>query len=263
MRFNFEKFLDRLSIVSFELDHRNVHKTVHDLMKMMKQVMLGTKNKSFNANTYDLNMASRNISMKNVNANVVAIATSTKTSNWQRIFEWMKNTRVNTGILIIIGKINSEKENYLQQVVQNMSSNSMFYLMFFKKDENRTPIWNQIISLQECRKGIINRISFDSFGRIEENFDMKGFQIRAVALDWEPYFTIPNCKIKDKDCKENSYLGETMNILGEMMNFTWEAYRQESDDWGTKPISGPANSSGVWGGVTGDVFYGKYQLSIR
>ena len=54
-----------------------------------------------------------------------------------------------------------------------------------------------------------------------------------------------------------------MNVLGDMMNFTWEAYRQESNNWGTKPISGPANSSGVWGGVIGDVFYGKYQLSIR
>ena len=263
VRFNFEKFLDRLSIASFDLDNREVRKTIHDLMKMMKQVMLGTKNKSFYVHTNDLNTTTRNKSMENFDANVVAIATSTKTSNWQRTFEWMKNTRVNTGILLIIGNINSEKAHYLDKVVQNMSFNSMFYLMFFKENENRSPVWNQIISLQECKKGIINRISFDSVGRIEENFDMKGSNIRAVALDWEPYFTIPNCKIMDKECKENSYLGETMNILGDMMNFTWEAHRQDLNDWGTKPISGPANSSGVWGGVTGDVFYGKYQLSIR
>ena len=263
MRFNFEKFLDRLSIVSFDLDDSKVHKTIHDLMKRMKEIMLGAKNKSFYVNTNDLNTTTRNKSMENFEANVVAIATSTKTSNWQRTFEWMKNTRVNTGMLIIIGEINSEKAQYLDQVVQNMSFNSMFHLMFFKENENRNPIWNQIISVQECGKGIINRISFDSFGRIEENFDMKGLNIRAVALDWEPYFTIPNCKIKDNDCKENTYLGETMNVLGDMMNFTWEAYRQESNNWGTKPISGPANSSGVWGGVIGDVFYGKYQLSIR
>ena len=107
MRFNFEKFLDRLSIVSFDLDDSKVHKTIHDLMKRMKEIMLGAKNKSFYVNTNDLNTTARNKSMENFDANVVAIATSTKTSNWQRTFEWMKNTRVNTGTLIIIGEINS------------------------------------------------------------------------------------------------------------------------------------------------------------
>ena len=67
----------------------------------------------------------------------------------------------------------------------------------------------------------------------------------------------------DKECTENSYLGETMNILGDMMNFTWEVHRQRQGDWGTKPKYGPSNANGIWGGVIGDVFYGKYQLSIR
>ena len=63
--------------------------------------------------------------------------------------------------------------------------------------------------------------------------------------------------------EENTYLGEVMNILGDMMNFTWEVHRQEHGDWGTKPIHGPSNASGIWGCVIGDVFDGKYQLSIR
>ena len=33
-------------------------------------------------------------------------------------------------------------------------------------------------------------------------------------------------------------------------------------NWGVRPISGPYNSSGVWGGVMGDVINRKYHLSL-
>ena len=54
-----------------------------------------------------------------------------------------------------------------------------------------------------------------------------------------------------------------MNTLGAITNFTWEVLRQKDDNWGTSPISGPANASGIWGGMVGDIFYGSYQISIR
>ena len=263
MKLNFEKFLDRLSITSFDVDDERVHKTIRDLMKLIKHLRLDTKYKSSYVTTEYLDIAIKNKSMKNFCSNVVAISSSTKTSNWPKMFDWMANTRVNTGMLIIIDKLNSKKVRYLHQIVQNMTFNSMFYLMYINEEEDRFPVWSQVISLQGCKKGIINKITFDSFGKIQENFDMKGINIQAVALDWEPYFSIPNNVNMNDSGEENTYLGEVMNILGDMMNFTWEVHRQEHGDWGTKPIHGPSNASGIWGGVIGDVFYGKYQLSIR
>ena len=263
MKFNVEKFLDRLSIASFDVDDKKVYKTIHDLMKLIKHLRLDTKYQSSYVTTEYLDMVMKNKSMKNLSGNVVAITSSTNTSNWPKIFEWMVNTRVNTGILMIIDKLNSKKVHYLHQIVQNMTFNSMFYLMYINEKEDRSPIWSQVISFQGCKKGIINEITFDEFGRIQENFDLKGINIQAVALDWEPYFSISNNENMNNIGEQNSYLGEVMNILGNMMNFTWEVHRQEHGDWGTKPINGPFNASGVWGGVIGDVFYGNYQLSIR
>ena len=33
-------------------------------------------------------------------------------------------------------------------------------------------------------------------------------------------------------------------------------------NWGTRPISGPANKSGIWGGVFGTVINGEFDTSL-
>ena len=71
-----------------------------------------------------------------------------------------------------------------------------------------------------------------------------------------------NC-VEPTKCHSGGYLAEVMDILGSMMNFTWETHQESEGNWGTKPSFGPANSSGVWGGIVGSVFNGTYQLSIR
>ena len=260
IRFKFETFLDNFSIVSFDLHEKNVHKTMIDLMKLAR---VDSKNKSYYVSVNDLNTMTRNITIKNLERNAVAITSSTKMSNWGKTFKWMKNTRVNTGILVIVGQLDYSKIDYIQQIVRNMSVNSMFYLTYLNKKDIGYQVWNQIISLEGYEKGIMNPLTFDCFGRIHENFDMQGTNLKGVALNWEPYFYMNNCQTHDKDCRDASYVADVMNILGDMMNFTWESHRQEHNIWGTKPISGPPNSNGIWGGVIGDVFYGKYQISIR
>ena len=144
-----------------------------------------------------------------------------------------------------------------------MSTNSMFYQTHVKEGENELPTWNQVILLKGYNRGIVNKIKFDYSGRIIVTFDMQGTSIVGLALTWEPFFSIKDCRDLETICKERSYLADTMNILGAMANFTWEVHRQKDDDWGISPISGPANASGIWGGMVGDVYYGKYQLSIR
>ena len=63
MKFNFEKFLDRLSIASFDVDDKRVHKTIQDLMKSVKHVRLDTKYQSSYVTTDYLDMAMKNKSM--------------------------------------------------------------------------------------------------------------------------------------------------------------------------------------------------------
>ena len=47
-----------------------------------------------------------------------------------------------------------------------------------------------------------------------------------------------------------------------MYNFTWVSTREPAGDWGVVPKSGPANPSGVWGGVVGGVKNETYQMSV-
>ncbi len=53
-----------------------------------------------------------------------------------------------------------------------------------------------------------------------------------------------------------------MNILAGKYNFTWESHQSLDGKWGTRPISGPANKSGIWGGVFGSVVNGNYDISL-
>ena len=50
--------------------------------------------------------------------------------------------------------------------------------------------------------------------------------------------------------------------MSKISNFTWECHGDVNDNYGTTPLSGPANDSGTWGGVVGDVFYGRYHFSM-
>ena len=87
--------------------------------------------------------------------------------------------------------------------------------------------------------------------------------MKSSALSWEPYLSITNCADTGQECNSKGYLADVMDILGVMMNFTWESHAQREKDWGIIPISGPPNASGIWGGVIGDVFNGTYPLSVR
>ena len=263
VRYNFEKFLDYLSIVSYDLYDRNVHKTAHDIVKLMKAIKLEREEKSFYLSIKDLRNLKGNVTRDHFSGNTIAMVSSIQTSNWLKMFQWMSNTRVNSGLVVITGKLNDSTSTYLDRVVNNISTNTMFYQTHIHENNSESPTWNQVIALKGYERGILNQIKFNSSGRIVENFTMQGINIIGLALSWEPYFSIESCTDMKTICMERSYLAEVMDIMGDMMNFTWEAHRQHDDNWGTSPISGPANSSGVWGGMIGDIFYGKYQLSIR
>ena len=52
-----------------------------------------------------------------------------------------------------------------------------------------------------------------------------------------------------------------MKIIGQLLNFTMNHHGIPISDLGTAPIEPPANASGKWGGLFGDVFAAEYQMS--
>ena len=52
-----------------------------------------------------------------------------------------------------------------------------------------------------------------------------------------------------------------MRVIGELLNFTVQHHHHTIKELGTAPIEFPANASGKWGGLFGEVFAAKYQMS--
>ena len=58
-------------------------------------------------------------------------------------------------------------------------------------------------------------------------------------------------------------LSELQDVACKVLNCTWEIIEpQDEYGWGVKPISGPYNQSGIWGGVMGGIINGDYMLSL-
>lgn len=51
-------------------------------------------------------------------------------------------------------------------------------------------------------------------------------------------------------------------FIGTLLNFTWTSHAPPDGSWGVRPISGPFNRSGVWGGAMGSVVNGEYHVSL-
>ena len=80
---------------------------------------------------------------------------------------------------------------------------------------------------------------------------------------WEPYLKLYGCNEEGKLCRSEGYLADVMDIMGKIMNFTWEAHCRKDNNWGGVPLSVSHNSSRMWGGVLGDVAYGDYPISVK
>ena len=261
---NFERFLDHVSIVSFDKDDRSVHSAIYHLLLLSWKKRSKLHKTSFYTSVQYLGEQQNMVRTVNMlNRNIIAIASSTDPSRWQKYLNLSTKTKTNSVILVLTGVLDSSQVRTLYKMINELSSNSMFYVMYRTNKDPLNCMWYQIINLHGYDKSIINLIEFDSSGKIIENYDLQGIHLLSVSLTWSPYFIITNCANQHKNCQSEGYLAETMDILSGMLNFTWESHREKDSFWGTKPISGPANSSGVWGGVIGQVFNGTYQLSIR
>ena len=58
-------------------------------------------------------------------------------------------------------------------------------------------------------------------------------------------------------------LSELQDVVCSILNCTWDVTEPyDGYGWGVKPISGPYNKSGVWGGALGGVINGEFMFSL-
>jgi hypothetical protein len=119
-----------------------------------------------------------------------------------------------------------------------------------------------IVMLNNVTQAVINPVTFNQFGQIKEEYNLQGIEMISITLSWAPYFIIENCDEFGKNCDQKGFLSDYMNGLGRILNFTWDSHAPPNGSWGVRPISGPFNKSGIWGGAMGGVINGDYALSL-
>ena len=257
--FKTEYSLNHLSLVSYEQKDKNVNKMIYQFIssEMLSQDgirvcvhnFVSTGNSSTFYDPY-------------LHTNVLVVASASNPQNWGHYLEFMTTLKVKSSVLLFVGDIDSQKWQLFMDMSNNLAKNALFYVAFQDPSLQRM-IWHHVITVKSYQTSVINQLQIDSRGRLTENYDMQGLHIISITLSWAPYFTLLDCTEEKRNCHSEGYLTDMMNILGEMMNFTWESHGEIEGNWGTTSISGPSNSSGVWGGVVGHVFNGSYPLSIR
>lgn len=195
--------------------------------------------------------------------NVLVITTFRSSNSWDNIIKLLVGTKVKSSMILFVGKFDAAKWMLFTQMLDNLSKNSMFYLAHQNQYRSNEIIWYRITTLTGYENAVFHQLEYDSEGRVLKYYDMQGLHVVSITESWAPYFSLLDCTSDKRSCKSEGYLTDVMNILGAMMNFTWESHGEIDGNWGTTPVSGPSNSSGIWGGVTGHVFYGTYQISIR
>ena len=195
----------------------------------------------------------------------LVLVTSSTSRNWRNYIEIITSTKIMSCVVICIGQLPNEKLQEVTQSLIKQSENAYFYWLGIKFGKPNSMDWKQIISVKNNKKIIATPIEFDSFGRAVLTKNLNGMHINCTNLDWSPWFKFSDCKGPNTtNCSGVGYLADVMNIFGARFNFTWSCDKEPEGNWGNiRPILGPRNASGSWGGIFGLVINGTYQTSIN
>ena len=199
----------------------------------------------------------------NLDVYVVITETSilSRDTSFQMYLEKMSLFKIKRSLLVFSDLMDAEDEENLMEKMQNLLAQNAFFYMMYQKEENVTT-YKQIISLTNHTVTLVQDIEFNALGQASENYNLEGTQIISYTLSWAPYFSINNCDDNGQNCELEGFLSDFMDAVCQIVNCTWTSYAPVSGSWGVRPISGPYNKSGVWGGAMGRVLNGEYHISL-
>ena len=195
---------------------------------------------------------------------IVLMAKSDQLKNeesFQSYLSLIAISKVKRGLIIFTTPFSAEHKSLLNDMIDALDANSLFYIAYKDAITSKTK-YMQVITIRRAGRGILNDVKVTRMGQIIENYDMQGLKIMSLTLPWAPFFTIKNCDSEGKNCEMYGFYGDLMTEMGRVMNFTWDSHADPDGNWGVRPISGPVNMSGVWGGAMGSVVNGDYPISL-
>ena len=204
---------------------------------------------------------------------IILLASSSNPENWNDYLKMLVNTKVKSSVLVMAGDMDQEKIAQMKRSLNALSKNSLFYWVYnspytLNEKKSTSMIWNQVITLINYKKAVINRLRFNPTNdQLIEEYNMQGTHLFSTTTTFPPYTNMPiacrECRPMKRcpQCKMTGMVADLLNIVGRKMNFTWESHENPENKVGSSPVSGPANASGAWEGTLGDIFYGDYQMS--
>ena len=194
--------------------------------------------------------------------NLVVIST-VEAVNMDVDLEIMTKGKIMKSMIVIVDPINETFISRMKNTIRNMSKNMFFYLVFSDEFNVESMVVQRVISIQNNDKILFQHVQFDNNGKIVANYNLEGMHIPCITLSWAPYAELIDCDPKNqRNCITEGYLSELLNIVARQLNFTWHCDAEPNGNWGVIPISGPANASGIYGGVVGLIANGSYPLGV-
>ena len=156
---------------------------------------------------------------------------------------------------MFVDRFDSNQESRLNDVLNNLVTGNAWFILLYQNSIMTK--YRNILSLPNNTKTLVQDIEFAESNQMVKNYNLEGLELYSNTLSWEPYFMISNCDDMGKDCKMRGFLNEFMNVMGNMINFTWTSHAPPDGSWGI------VDENGVWTtGPMGSVIKGEYHMSI-
>ena len=158
-----------------------------------------------------------------------------RSNQFQFVLEAIHEHKIQKSILVMA---KNETKNF-QNIAESFSKNCYFYLLQY--DHPDLSVWYTVIILNHKSQIIMNKIEFETDGKIIEDYDFKGMEIVATALAWDPIIAYTKCDNKGRNCNSYGILVDLIDMWSKDYNFTWDiftGYPGIDWGWGTAPKSG-------------------------
>jgi hypothetical protein len=165
---------------------------------------------------------------------------------------------VRSSVLCTKSAWTDSEETYFKKTLAEFKHDSFFYLAVSSEVMVN---WFQVITLKSGYSMTKLKFSPNTFQMIED-YDLKGITVYSISLSQASFIQFEDCDQDGKQCKTYGYLKDYIDVIAQMLNFTYESHKQVDGDWGTVPKSGPFNRSGEWGGIMGELINAKYDMTL-
>ena len=179
-----------------------------------------------------------------------------RNDDYEAYLKMIVNRKVRKSLLVIMNLGEGENMKELLQYLHKMETPSHFYVANLAQGSD-VKMWHQMFSL--ASGAIFDALTFeDNSLKVLESINLQGLDVTSTSLTWEPLYTIDDCNDVGLECATTyGLLQDYMDIFSNEFNFTFISQKNLDNDWGMVP-----KENGTYGGVIGDVYSKKYDLTI-